>query len=284
MIHGVCNALLNALLAQPVASPETAASTTEASPTLLDYIRSGGFLGWVLICLSIVALALIILSFIKQRLDAWAPGDDIDALTRLIRDNDLEGARRYCADPDHESFLTAVIGLALNRCARSPVGFLELRPALEEAGQIEADRRYRLNDGLQLIAALGPMLGLLGTVIALIIAFSSLSKFEGAARSRELADAMSLALVNTAEGLAVAIPCTAFYFYFKRRVDRLATEVGIIVENVVAPLEGRGPGDKGSPRPANARPPSAPLRPPPQTPLPISSGISPADRTPEPRA
>lgn len=241
--------LLTAVLVQD-AAPDTAPA---AGKTLLDYIRAGGFLGWVLIGLSVAAVALVILSFIKQRREAWAPRDVVEALSRYLKDHDVDGARKYCADASAECFLTRVIGTALARCSRSTFGFLELRSAIEESGQIEADRQYRLNDGLQLIAALGPMLGLLGTVIGLIGAFGSLADFEGAARSKQLAGFMSLALVNTAEGLAVAIPCTAFYFYFKRRIDRLATEVGEIAEVMVLPLEHRS-GEKASPRPAT-RPP-----------------------------
>ncbi|CAG1009501.1 hypothetical protein PHYC_03710 [Phycisphaerales bacterium] len=235
-----------ATLAQNV-TPEQAA---QSGRSLLEYIRQGGFLGYVLIALSVAAVTLVILSLIKVRKDAWAPLDVVQALTKYLREHDVEGAKAYCADPNNECFVTRVIGNALARCGRSAFGFLELRSALEESGQIEADRQYRVNDGLQLIAALGPMLGLLGTVIGLIGAFSSLADLEGAARSKALAGFMSLALVNTAEGLAVAIPCTAFYFLFKRRIDRLATEVGGIVEGIAIPLEQRQGGEKPAPKPA----------------------------------
>ncbi|MDX2132517.1 MAG: MotA/TolQ/ExbB proton channel family protein [Planctomycetota bacterium] len=253
-----------ALLAQaPAPEPETTRS-------LLDYIRAGGLLGYILIGLSISSLALVILQFIRLRADAWMPRDVQDALTRLVREQDLDGVRRYCDDPANASFLTAVIGRALARCGRSAFGFLELRSAIEEAGQIEADRRYRTNDGLQLLAALGPMLGLLGTVIGLIGAFGSLADLEGATRSRELARFMSLALVNTAQGLAVAIPCTAFYFYFKRRIDRLATDAGTVVERIVTPLEGRGAPDK--PAPPRAAQPAPVQRPAPRPDAPRGVG------------
>ncbi len=233
---------------------------TDGGRTLLDYIRAGGPLGYLLIGLSVASFALIILQFIRLRPDAWAPRDVVDALTRMVREQDLDGVRRYCDDPANQCFITGVIGRALARCGQSAFGFLELRGAIEESGQIEADRRYRANDGLQLLAAIGPMLGLLGTVIGLIGAFGSLADLEGATRSRELARFMSLALVNTAQGLAVAIPCSAFYFFFKRRIDRLATDAGTIIERIVLPLEGRAGGEKPASKAAPARPAPAPAR------------------------
>lgn len=215
--------------------------TPPAAParTVLDFIADGGPMGVVLIGLSVTAVALVIACVAKLRRSVWAPPDVLTNLGRLIREHDVEGARRYCADPVNACFTTAVVGTALARCSRSAFGFLELRTALEEAGQVETDRQYRAIDFIALIAALGPMLGLLGTVFALIGAFSSLAAMEGAARSQALAGHMSLALVNTAEGLAVAIPCTAFYAYFKRRADRLANDVGYLIEEIAMPLEGR---------------------------------------------
>lgn len=228
-----------------------------ATHSVLDYIQSGGVIGVVLIGLSVAALTLIIVCFFKLRMSSWAPPSVVAGLGTLLRDHDVEGAKRYCADPLHECFITGVIGIALHRCARSTFGFLELRSALEEAGQVETDRQHKPLDFIAIIAALGPMLGLLGTVFGLIGAFGNLAQLEGAARSKELAGHMSLALVNTAEGLMVAIPCTAFYAYFKRRVDRLASDAAMLIEELAVPLEGKGAAPaaparvaKPAPRPA----------------------------------
>jgi biopolymer transport protein ExbB len=126
-----------------------------------------------------------------------------------------------------------VFGQALERCATSPFGALELRAAIEDAAQPEVDRLHRLNDGLGIIAAIGPMLGLLGTVFGMIGAFHTIGGLEGAARSSELAKYMSLALVNTAEGLIVAIPCTVLFAVFRRRINALVAEAGEIIERLV---------------------------------------------------
>jgi len=238
----------------PQGTEAAEAAAAPAPKTLIDYIVIGGPVGFILIGLSIAAVTLIILNFIRLRRAYWMPRDVVDSLGRMLREQDLESAKRYCGDPGNACFVTNVIGLALARCSRSAFGFLELRSSLEEAGQIEADRQYRANDGLALIAALGPMLGLLGTVIGLIGAFGSIGELEGVTRSKELARFMSLALVNTAQGLAVAIPCTAFYAFFKRRIDMLATETALVIEGMTVSLEQK---QGGAPAPA-PRAPAAP--------------------------
>lgn len=230
-----------------------AGATTPHGRTLLEYIQSGGLISYVLIALSITAVTLVIINVIRNRVEAWAPPASVELLGRMLRDGDIESVKRYCASPENDNFVASVIGAAILRCSRSSLGFLELRSALEEAGGQEVERRYRSLESIALIAAVGPMLGLLGTVIGLIGAFGTLSQVEGAARSKELADFMSLALVNTAEGLAVAIPCTAFYSIFRRRVDRLAMQAGLIIEGLTTPLEQRV-GGAPSPRPPAARP------------------------------
>jgi len=77
------------------------------------------------------------------------------------------------------------------------------------------------------------MLGLLGTVIGMIGAFNAIGSLQGAARSTELAKFMSLALVNTAQGLVVAVPCTVAFALFRQRIDRMVTDVAA---DVLEPL------------------------------------------------
>jgi biopolymer transport protein ExbB len=175
----------------------------------------------------------------------------------MFRENDIQGAIRYCERGD--SFLVRVFGSALTRCSRSPFGFMEIRTALEEAGQREADRLNRSIEWIGLIAAVAPMLGLLGTTIGMIGAFNSIGSLEGAARSRELASFMSLALVNTAEGLAVAIPCTAAFSLLRRRLDRLIGETGEVIENLAVYIE--NPATGGAAPRAAARPAARPAAP-----------------------
>jgi biopolymer transport protein ExbB len=235
---------------------DTAAAAKEVpSRSILNYIQDGGLISYVLVTISFIALALIIRNVLMLRQSKLAPPEDFQRLDQLLRENDIEGALALCRSPDHDSFLTRVFGSALLRCSRSPFGFLELRTALEESGHREADRLHRANDGVGIIAAIGPMLGLLGTVLGMIGAFMTIGTLEGPARSQKLAEFMSLALVNTAEGLFVAIPCTVAFSLFRRRIDHLVGEIAERIEALTRTLE-----QMGDQKPA-ARPAAAAARP-----------------------
>ena len=217
----------------------TLAAADDSKRSLLDYIRDGHTVSYLLVFLSFVAVALMIASIIQLRRDYLAPPAIVQRLDEILRSGDTDAAMAFCTQPENDCLLTRMFAAAISRCSRSAFGFLELRSALEESGQRQLDRLSRVTDGIGLIAALGPMLGLLGTVFGMIGAFSSIGHLEGAARSNELASYMSIALITTAEGLIVAIPCTAIFTICKRRVERLGGELGELVENLASHLQGR---------------------------------------------
>ena len=76
------------------------------------------------------------------------------------------------------------------------------------------------------------MMGLLGTVYGMILAFQTIASARGAPEPAELANGISLALVTTFEGLLVAIPATAFYFFFRNKVVALGLQVTGIIEDL----------------------------------------------------
>jgi biopolymer transport protein ExbB len=213
------------------------ASSDAPSKSLWSYIQSGREVGWVILMLSVVALGMIIANAIILRKSYLAPQRVIDDLQRLLSARQVEQAIAYCRAPENDCFLARLLGNGLSRAARSTFGVLELKPALEAAGQRELDRIDRLTHGLRLIAEIAPMLGLLGTVFGMVGAFAEIGSAPGAARSTGLAEYMSLALVTTAMGLILAVPATVAYALYKRRSERVAGEVADIAEALVAVLQ-----------------------------------------------
>lgn len=78
------------------------------------------------------------------------------------------------------------------------------------------------------------MLGLLGTVYGILLAFKRVAETQGTAVAADLADGVYLALVTTVEGLVVAIPSLGAYAIFRNRVEQLAGDVGRLAEQVFA--------------------------------------------------
>jgi biopolymer transport protein ExbB len=181
-------------------------------------IQAAGWPIWPLILASIVALALIFERFWSLRRSVVAPPGMVEQLLAEVRQT---GATpELVAKTAQRGPLGRVLaaGLANIRAPR-PV----MKEAIEEVGRGVIHDLERFLTSLGTIAAMAPLLGLLGTVIGMIEIFGS----QGAAGSDPimLARGISIALYNTALGLIVAIPSMIFYRYFRGKVDSLVVEM-----------------------------------------------------------
>lgn len=209
----------------------------DTSRSLLDYIAQGGPIGMIIILISLVAIGMIAAQLFRIRRDRLAPPELIEDLRALLADREIDLSIQRCKETDSPSFVSRVVGSALRRSSRSQFGLLELRSSVEEMGQLEVDRMYRMTDGIGLIASVAPMLGLLGTVVGMVGAFDTITLSDGPARPDQLAGSISQALITTVLGLIVAIPATAMYTYLRNRIDHLTTEIGETIDDLIAPLE-----------------------------------------------
>ncbi|CAN0582980.1 unnamed protein product [Laminaria digitata] len=194
----------------------------------------------IIILISLVAIGMIGAQLFRIRRERLSPPELLDDLRRLLSDGNIDGAIKRCADDPGSNYLSRVVGTGLVRASRSAFGMLELRSSVDEIGQLEVDRLYRLTDGIGLIASVAPMLGLLGTVVGMVGAFDAITLSDGPARPDELAGSISQALITTVLGLIVAIPSTAMYTFLRNRIDHLTTEIDESIEEIIAPLESAG--------------------------------------------
>ena len=181
-------------------------------------IQAAGWPIWPLIIASIVALALIFERLYSLRQSMVAPAGMVDRVLAEFRQNGVtpELLSRTAQQGPLGRILAA--GLANVRSPR-PV----MKEAIEEVGRVVTHELERFLTTLGTIAAMAPLLGLLGTVIGMIEIFGS----QGAAGSNpiQLAHGISIALYNTAMGLIVAIPSMIFYRYLRGKVDGLVVEM-----------------------------------------------------------
>lgn len=250
-----------AALAQPGAAPGAGASgdAVQTGTSLLKFISGGGTIGYVIIALSIAAMALVVIHAVQIRRDALMPADKLNALKGMLAEGQAEEALEYCVLPANECYLTRILAAGLTRYLHSAFGAFELKNAIEEAGAEETSRLYRSTDAIGVIGGIAPLLGLLGTVYGMIGAFDTVASSASnntAGYYEALATNISIALVTTFQGLVVAIPCVTIFTYFRNRIDSIASEAGQRLDELVMLMEG---GSRPA-TPAGASPPAAPTR------------------------
>jgi biopolymer transport protein ExbB len=221
-------------------APETPAAAASKpvtrERTFWDNLIASGLIGLVIIILSFVAVGLIIEHAISIRKERLMPEVAMQQLEEMLHHGQIAEATEFCRDPKNYSLATDVILAGLETYQGSEFGFAEYKSAVEEAGEDNTARLYRKTDMLNVIAAIAPMLGLLGTVQGMILAFNQLANDAKHPSPADLADNISLALVTTFEGLVVAIPAMAAFSYFRNKIDSLVSECGKRVERILMPL------------------------------------------------
>ena len=113
-----------------------------------------------------------------------------------------------------------------------PVPSVAIEKAIEEMEDEEAVKLHQKIGWLSLIAGIGPMMGLFGTVTGMVGAFATIADAKGGVEPSDFAGDISMALMTTVLGLTVAIPTTAFYAFFRNKVTMVSLEVGAIVEDM----------------------------------------------------
>jgi biopolymer transport protein ExbB len=180
-----------------------------------EIVSAGGWLMVPIIACSIVALAIILERLWSLRSGRVAPAGVVLHLLGLARQGALEPAR--LRQEAHASPLGRILVSGLiNRHHPREV----IRESIEESGRHVAHELERFMNTLGTIAAVTPLLGLLGTVFGMISVFTAINT-HGVGDAGALAGGISEALITTAAGLSVAIPALMFYRYFRGRIDEL---------------------------------------------------------------
>jgi biopolymer transport protein ExbB len=189
-------------------------------------IEAGGAVGIVVIALSVGMVALVIEHLVTLRRNAIIPPRLAEAALKAIR------GRRFAEAAQQARGSRSLLGFVLAAgLAEIENGYAAVEKAMEDACAQHAARLYRKIDYLSVIGTLSPMLGLLGTVWGMMLAFAEFSAKSNVQVS-ELAPGISTALVTTLFGLAVAIPAYAAFAYFRNRVDESVAACSQIAELV----------------------------------------------------
>jgi len=164
----------------------------------------------------------------------------------LISEGSYGEAERVCRQTP--SFLSYVVASGIQDIG---LGYTAVEKAMEDASQEQAARLYRKIEYLSVIGAIAPMLGLMGTVWGMILAFAEFSQ-KANPQVAEFAPGISRALVTTLLGLCVAVPALASFFLFRNRIDEMVAETSLKAEAVLSPYKrsavGNQPAEPPSPK------------------------------------
>ena len=223
---------LGMLAAPALAQGEGAA--TETTSWVEAYITAGGPIGFVILFLSFVSLALIIEHIVNIKRDKIVPPQLIDEIEGMMDNEEYQEALELCeAEPN---FLTNVLAAALPKINS---GFETMKISMDDAGEEEAIKLQQKIGYLSLIGNIAPMMGLFGTVSGMIQAFQMIAEKGASVTPADLAGGISQALVTTFLGLFVAIPTMIAYFFFRNKVVRITLEIHAIADDLVERFRGK---------------------------------------------
>ncbi len=179
---------------------ETKAIEEKTGKTLLGTINSGGTIAWVIVALGVVAGVLILLRLLFLRRSSTATGKIVKTVGKSVRKGRLDEALEKCKK--FKGATSRVVAAAVRNLDRDRS---HLEDIVSEAILHESSHLNRFGAMILVVAAVAPLLGLLGTVTGMISTFDIITDF-GTGDPKLLSGGISIALVTTEVGLAVAIP------------------------------------------------------------------------------
>jgi biopolymer transport protein ExbB len=200
---------------------------TEQMTTLWDQT---GFMAWPLAACLILGIVVIIIKFIDLTSKASKTKKILKDVDELLTQHRIKEALELTRDTPSPAANILNAGLE-----RSDEGTDRVLKAIENQGLIEMSK---LEKGLVILATLtniAPLLGFLGTVIGMIIAFQSIEA-AGEVEATLVAGGIKVALLTTAAGLMIAIPVSIGHNYFVSRIDSLVIDMEESAQKMVDTL------------------------------------------------
>jgi biopolymer transport protein ExbB len=192
---------------------------------LLNLFADGGWMMYPLLLCSLLALGVIIAKgwtlFVAHR----QSGEILASAAEVVESGNIAGALDQAATTPGPA--AAIVTAGLRRIQKGTIGDGELEQAISTTGTIELGFLERGLVILATIANVAPLMGFLGTVAGMILAFGAIEA-AGEVDPALVAGGIKVALLTTATGLAIAIPVNIAYNFFVTRVDTLivAMETG----------------------------------------------------------
>jgi len=212
------------------AKPEPAAAAAEATPeeaapkaqgtSFMDVVMGGTIVDkvvwFLLFATSAATVALIIDGALTIKMDKIMPSHLITSVREALNNGDLGAALQACSSTPGP--FSNILMAGFNNVSE---GFDVIMDSVSSAADMENEKLMQRVNYLNVCGAVGPMLGLLGTVTGMVSAFAALATTTGAAKQAQLAVSISTALYTTVVGLLISLPAILAYTFIKNNAAKI---------------------------------------------------------------
>ena len=208
--------------------------------TIVTFFAKFGIVFWPLLLCSVAALTFIIerlFTFLRSR-SKLGTEQFMATITDSLRNDNIMEAVSTCEEAGGP--LANVLKAGLLRYSQAQIEEQaitkeEIQESIQEAGLLEIPELERNIPVISTVAVISPLFGLLGTVMGMINAFTTIA-LEGTGDPQALAGGISQALLTTAGGLTIAIPCLIFSQVFESWVNKFVLEIEQVSTEIVNQL------------------------------------------------
>jgi biopolymer transport protein ExbB len=203
-------------------APSGGQSASKEVPWPIWFLKSSGPIGFFIFLLSIYFVATVCRLFWELRLPVAVPPEVIGRCQELLQERDFKGI--FAVVKEDDSMFSRLLSTGISEL---PNGLAEARDVMErlsESIHVEMEKRISV---LAVLGTLGPMIGLLGTLMGMIQSFGVIARNDVQLKPGEVAGGISTALLITFEGVALSVPAIYFFSLFRNRVSVITTTASL---------------------------------------------------------
>ena len=196
----------------------------ERTLSIIDLISSGGTGGTIIMSslglLSIVAIYILFERYSAIKKASQEDKNFLKSIRNFVEENDIEAAKTLCRNTDNA--ISRMIEKGVNRIDKP---MTDISAAIENQAKLEIYKMENNLANLATIAGAAPMIGFLGTVIGMIVAFHEMASAGGNIDIEMLSKGIYTAMVTTVAGLVVGIIAYISYNYLVSKVDKVVFQL-----------------------------------------------------------
>ena len=190
--------------------------------SLLTLFADGGLMMYPLVLCSMISVGVMIAKFFTLRIAHRGTHRVLVDVDELVLRGDVVGAIEVCRNTPGPA--SAILLAGLRRIQGKKLNEGELESAVSTVGTIELSFLERGLVILATIANVAPLMGFLGTVYGMVMAFAAIEA-AGTVDPATVAGGIKVALLTTAAGLVIAVPVNIAYNFFVTRIDQLVADM-----------------------------------------------------------